>query len=106
MVLRFQRVTPILSHQRTRPDDLGVTHWLQQPHRRGITAPSLSIFETKPPISACWETARRFSSVFDARTCLHINTWPSRISSLILPLRGLVTRRDDVDRIQSFHSAP
>jgi len=26
MVLRFQRVTPIVSHLLPRPDDLGVTH--------------------------------------------------------------------------------
>ena len=63
MVLRFQRVTPIVSPQRMRPDELGVTQGLQAPHRRGITAPSLSIFEMKPPRAACWEPARRFSSV-------------------------------------------
>ena len=48
MVLRFQRVTPIVSPQRMRPDELGVTQGLQAPHRRGITAPSLSIFAMKP----------------------------------------------------------
>src|SRR5678816_3711950 len=48
MVLRFQRVISILSPQRTRPDALGVTHWLQQPHRRSITAPSLETIASLP----------------------------------------------------------
>jgi hypothetical protein len=44
--LRFHRLTPIVSHQLTTPDDLGVAHWAKQPHRRSKTAllPSISVF--------------------------------------------------------------
>jgi hypothetical protein len=41
-------------------------------------------------------------TVFDSRKCLNINTSPSRVRSLILLLRDLLARRDDVYRVQSI----
>jgi hypothetical protein len=67
IVLLWQRVTPIVSHQRMRPDDLGVIHEPQQPHRRGTTALSLSIPTMKRPTPTCLTMARRSSNV----------SWPS-----------------------------
>jgi len=86
MVLIFPCVTPIVSHQLTRPDDLGVTHWVKQPHRRGKTAPSPWISRMKPPTFACWITARRLSSSSLPFSCplafsSHVGSWGSAPAS-------------------------
>jgi hypothetical protein len=48
----LQRVTRIMSHQLTRPDDREVTRWAKQLHRRATTAPSPLISRIEPPAEA------------------------------------------------------
>jgi hypothetical protein len=53
MILRLQWVTPMVSHQLTRPEDLGVTPWPKPPHQRGTTVPSPSMSTMKRPTLTC-----------------------------------------------------
>jgi hypothetical protein len=83
----------MVSHPRTRPEALRVTHRPQQPHRRGTTAPSPSISTMKRPTFSSLATAQRLSNSSSLSPRPELSTHPQghlsqrRVLNAPLPLR-------------------